>query len=174
MCNFLDGRIDRRDGATVLVSLADGALVQATVPAGAAVPADGAKVVVAVRPEKIVIAAAGPQRAGSLRARLDNLVYVGTAVHFHLRTAGGVRLVAYRQNNAALPPTLHPGAEVQLSWAGIRPAFCSSSYRIGQRPGTLTPALRSSLSLSSMQRAMTSFSSTVKTLRSSMMSRPLT
>ena len=129
MCNFLDGRIDRRDGATVLVSLADGARVQATVPAGAAVPADGTKVVVAVRPEKIVIAAAGPQRAGSLRARLDNLVYVGTALHFHLRTASGVRLVAYRQNNAALPPTLYPGAEVQLSWARIRPACCSSSYK---------------------------------------------
>jgi spermidine/putrescine ABC transporter ATP-binding subunit len=116
VCNFLECRIAKRDGTTVLLELEDGALVPASVPAGIAVPIEQTRAALAVRPEKIAIDVAGPERAGALRARLDNLVYVGTAIHFHLRTAAGARVVVYRQNNAALPPGLNPGAEVDLSW----------------------------------------------------------
>jgi len=52
---------------------------------------------------------------GALHARLDDPVYVGTAVHYHLRTAAGTRLVAYRQNNSP-PPGLLPGTSVLVSW----------------------------------------------------------
>jgi spermidine/putrescine transport system ATP-binding protein len=116
VCNFLECRVARREKATVLLSLEDGALVPAAVPAGAAVPVEGTRVVLAVRPEKVIIDAAGPERSGGLRARLDDLVYMGTAIHFHLRTATGTRVVAYRQNNAALPGGMHPGAEFELAW----------------------------------------------------------
>jgi spermidine/putrescine ABC transporter ATP-binding subunit len=115
VCNFLEGRVAARKGATVLLRLDDGGLVPAAVAADAA-PAEGTRVVATVRPEKLVLRAAGPAPAGALHARLENLVYVGTAVHFHLRTAAGARLVAYRQNDSAPPSGLQPGVEVQVTW----------------------------------------------------------
>jgi putative spermidine/putrescine transport system ATP-binding protein len=116
VCNFLDCRIAGRDQSTVLLRIEDDALLPATVAPRAPLPAEGTRVIVAVRPEKLIIE---PRRVGlgqPLRARLENLVYVGTAVHFHLRTDRGARLVGYRQNTAGLPPHLHPGAQVQISW----------------------------------------------------------
>jgi len=115
-CNFLECRVTRRENAAVVVSFEDGALATVSIPAGTAVPAEGARVVATVRPEKIVLKPAQPGLAGALHARLDDLVYVGTAIHYHLRTAAGTRLVAYRQNNSAAPPGLLPGAGVLVSW----------------------------------------------------------
>ena len=114
VCNFLEGRVAGREGASLLLRLDDGGLVPAA--AAGAVPPEGTRVVAAVRPEKLVLEAAGPVPAGALHARLENLVYVGTAVHFHLRTAAGARLVAYRQNDSAPPASLHPGVEVRATW----------------------------------------------------------
>jgi spermidine/putrescine ABC transporter ATP-binding subunit len=113
VCNFLEGRVAGREGAALLLRLDDGALIPA---AAEAVPAEGTRVVAAVRPEKLVLEAAGPVTARGLPARLENLVYVGTAVHFHLRTAAGAPLVAYRQNASAPPTGLHPGVEVRVTW----------------------------------------------------------
>ncbi len=115
VCNFLDGRVAALDGKTVLLRLDDGGLVSATV-AAATMPVEGARVVAAVRPEKLVLKAGGPPTTGALQARLENLVYVGTAVHFHLRSADGTRLVAYRQNDSAPPAGLQPGAGVRVTW----------------------------------------------------------
>ena len=115
VCNFLDGRVAALEGKTVLLRLDDGGLVSAAVAAGAP-PVEGALVVAAVRPEKLVLKAGGPATTRALQARLENLVYVGTAVHFHLRTAEGARLVAYRQNDSAPPAGLQPGVEVQVTW----------------------------------------------------------
>jgi spermidine/putrescine ABC transporter ATP-binding subunit len=116
VCNFIEGRISKREKETVLLDLEGGGLVPAAIPAGAAALVEGTRAVLAVRPEKVAINAAGSERVCVLSARLDSVVYVGTAIHFHLRAATGVQLVAYRQNNTALPPGLNPGADVQLSW----------------------------------------------------------
>jgi spermidine/putrescine ABC transporter ATP-binding subunit len=116
VCNFIEGRISKREKETVLLDLEGGGLVPAAIPAGAAALVEGTRAVLAVRPEKVAINAAGSERVCVLSARLDSVVYVGTAIHFHLRAATGVRLVAYRQNNTAPPPGLNPGADVQLSW----------------------------------------------------------
>jgi ABC-type Fe3+/spermidine/putrescine transport system ATPase subunit len=116
VCNFLECRVARREKETVLLSLEDGAFVRAAISAGAAVPAEGTRVVLAVRPEKVVIDAARPERPGTLRARLDNLVYLGTAIHVHMRTSAGTRVIAYRQNDVTLPAGLQPGAEIDLVW----------------------------------------------------------
>jgi len=116
VCNFLECRVARRENQTVLVSLDDGAMVRAAVSAEVAVPAQGTRVVLAVRPEKVAIEVARPERSECLRGRLENLVYLGTAVHFHVRTAAGARIIAYRQNDVAMPLALHPGAEVDLAW----------------------------------------------------------
>jgi spermidine/putrescine ABC transporter ATP-binding subunit len=114
VCNFLEGRVAGREGATLLLRLDDGSLVPAA--AAGALPGEGSRVVATVRPERLVLAAAGARPAGALHARLENLVYVGTAVHFHLRTAAGAHLVAYRQNASTAPSDLQPGAEVQVTW----------------------------------------------------------
>jgi hypothetical protein len=33
-----------------------------------------------------------------------------------MRISTGIRLLAYRQNTTAMPPHLHSGARVQVSW----------------------------------------------------------
>ena len=113
VCNFLEGRVAGRDGAAVLVRTDGGDLVPVAAPEGRS-PGEGTRVVAAIRPEKRHFRS--PGAAGTVRARLETLVYVGTAVHFHLRTASGERLIVYRQNDSAPPPGLAPGAEVQITW----------------------------------------------------------
>ena len=115
VCNFLEGRVAGRDGSALLLRTDAGDLVPIAAPEGRS-PGEGTRVVAAIRPEKLHFRTAGPGAAGGLRARLETLVYVGTAVHFHLRTASGQRLIAYRQNDSAPPPGLAPGAEVQVTW----------------------------------------------------------
>jgi spermidine/putrescine ABC transporter ATP-binding subunit len=116
VCNFLEGRVSGRDGAALLLRTDAGDLVCVAAPAEGSPPDEGARVVATLRPEKLVVRAGKPVVAGALRTRLEALVYVGTAVHFHLRTPSGERLIAYRQNDSAPPPELTPGAEVQVTW----------------------------------------------------------
>jgi len=115
VCNFLEGRVAGRDGSALLLRTDAGDLVPIAAPEGRS-PGEGTRVVASIRPEKLHFRTAGPGAAGGLRARLETLVYVGTAVHFHLRTASGERLIVYRQNDSAPPPGLAPGAEVQITW----------------------------------------------------------
>jgi spermidine/putrescine ABC transporter ATP-binding subunit len=115
VCNFLECRIAGHGNGTVLVGLEDGGHVPVPAPANTTVPANGSRATLAIRPERVMIDV-GPSPAGLFHAVLDNLVYVGTAIHLHVRTGTGVRLIAYRQNNSALPLGLNPGVEVQVSW----------------------------------------------------------
>ncbi|HEY0568446.1 MAG TPA: ABC transporter ATP-binding protein, partial [Xanthobacteraceae bacterium] len=116
VCNFLECRLVRRESDTMLLSLGDGTVVPAAVsPRTAHVP-EGSRATLAIRPERIAVTVAATDAEGGLRAVLGNLVYVGTAIHLHMRTASGTTLIGYRQNNAALPPGLAPGANVAVSW----------------------------------------------------------
>ncbi len=115
LCNFLEGRVVGREAGAVILRTDGGALLRATGD-GPDAPAEGARVVAAVRPEKLTVRPVSPPAAQGLGARLEAIVYVGTAVHYHLRTATGERLIAYRQNDAAPPPGLAPGADVAVSW----------------------------------------------------------
>jgi ABC-type Fe3+/spermidine/putrescine transport system ATPase subunit len=117
LCNFLDGTLAGRDGAMARVALDAGGLVAAAVPEGVAVPTEGSRVTLAVRPEKLAVESDAPGGGRVVRAVLENLVYVGTALHLHMRTEAGARLVAYRQNAAPPPAGLVPGATVQVTWA---------------------------------------------------------
>jgi ABC-type Fe3+/spermidine/putrescine transport system ATPase subunit len=116
VCNFLEGRVTGREGTTLMFRTEGGTLVRIGAPVEGSPPEQGARVVAAIRPEKLVVQAGVPAGAGALGARLEAIVYVGTAVHFHLRTASGDRLIAYRQNDAPPPPGLAPGADVQVTW----------------------------------------------------------
>ena len=114
VCNFLEGRVSGRDGAALLLRTDAGDLVR--VAGDGSPPDEGARVVATLRPEKLVVRVGKPLAAGALRARLEALVYVGTAIHFHLRTLSGERLIAYRQNDSAPSLELTPGAEVRVTW----------------------------------------------------------
>jgi putative spermidine/putrescine transport system ATP-binding protein len=116
VCNFLECRVVSRDNASIVVSFEDGAVATVGVPAPTAVPSIGAQAVATVRPEKLMLAPARAKTAGALRAQLEETVYVGTAIHYYLRTASGTRLIAYRQNNSVPPHDLHAGADVHVTW----------------------------------------------------------
>ena len=115
VCNFLEGKVIER-GMRVVTIRTDGGALVAVGASGQNAPAEGVKVVVAVRPEKLVVGATGMSRGTALPARVEAVVYVGTAVHVHLRVATGERLIAYRQNDSAAPVALASGAEVVVSW----------------------------------------------------------
>jgi len=116
VCNFLEGKVIERGMGAVTIRTDGGALV-AVGASGQNAPAEGVKVVVAVRPEKLVVGATAMSRGTALPARVEAVVYVGTAVHVHLRASTGERLIAYRQNDSAAPAALAPGAEVVVSWS---------------------------------------------------------
>jgi spermidine/putrescine ABC transporter ATP-binding subunit len=115
VCNFLEGKVVGREAGAVILRTDGGALVR-VVTEGRSTLAEGAKAVAAVRPEKLTVRAPGSAAGQALSARLEAVVYVGTAVHYHLRTVTGERLVVYRQNDVAAPLGLAPGAEVVVSW----------------------------------------------------------
>jgi ABC-type Fe3+/spermidine/putrescine transport system ATPase subunit len=113
VCNFLDCVVAGYAQSRVLLRMHDGAVM---VACGASMPVQGTRATLAVRPEKLIVEDSNVTREHALSAQIEAMVYVGTAVHMHLRTGTGARLVAYRQNTTALPPYLHPGARVQVSW----------------------------------------------------------
>ena len=116
VCNFLACRVAKCGPGLVQVSLEDGALVPVAVPVGATGFTEGARAVLAVRPEKIAVNAITGKPSELLRVRLENVVYVGSAVHLHLRTAKGTPVIVYRQNSSTSAPSLCAGTEVELSW----------------------------------------------------------
>jgi ABC-type Fe3+/spermidine/putrescine transport system ATPase subunit len=116
VCNFLECRVVARQEGAVLVKIEDGIVVPITVPQGMTTPVEGSRATVAVRPEKVGIEAVRGEHGVILDARVDNVVYVGTAIHFHLRTSAGTSLVAYRQNTKPLTCELSPGVHIRISW----------------------------------------------------------
>ena len=116
VCNFLDGTLSALDGNGATVTLSGGAEVRAVMEAGSASPSHGAAVTIALRPEKVVVSALDQPHGAGIRGELQNIVYVGTAVHLHVRLPTGGVIVAYRQNTTGLPAELRPGTAVSLSW----------------------------------------------------------
>ena len=101
-CNLLPGRVVGRSGGEVMVALADG---QVRAPARPEVTAE--QVVLAVRPHRLRLDAAGP-----VRATLQTVEYLGAQTRLGLRTATGTALVA----EVARPPCLARGQQVGLAW----------------------------------------------------------
>ena len=115
VCNFLEGAVVAREADTVVVRTVAGEVIRASTTHEEA-PAERTRVVVAVRPEKLAVHPKGTSTRHGLAATVDATVYVGTAVHYHLRLPTGERLVAYRQNDATTPTDLGPGTAVLVSW----------------------------------------------------------
>jgi spermidine/putrescine ABC transporter ATP-binding subunit len=116
ICNFIECQVARQASDSIEVTLENGAPAIASVPAGIALPPIGTRIVATVRPERIELAPAHPDVRGVVAGEILEVVYVGTAVHYYVRSSAGTRLIAYRQNNSQPAANLQPGAKVCVSW----------------------------------------------------------
>ncbi len=106
--NFLTGTVE--GGA---IRLGGGALIRAA----SALPGEGARVTVAVRPEKIVLASPGDATVGganSLPSTVNAAIYSGAALTYGVTTPDGTAMKVFAQNFDGR--ILAAGARVTLCW----------------------------------------------------------
>ena len=112
--NFLDGEVTAVNGREVAVRVAGTSLVAVAVRA----PAIDARVVLAVRPEKIGFpdAAAGSRaRLNAVDALVRDVTFVGEMHRYVLEIAPGVTLVMKQQHRFQVTPRA-PGERVAVEW----------------------------------------------------------
>src|SRR5262249_5516950 len=119
--NALALRVDDLDGELAVMRLGEGErlAVHATPET-----TRGSTVRVAVRPERIRVAAAGdaaPVGGSLVRGTIAEIVFLGPLTQFHVDTAAG-RLVSYRMADDAAA-RLREGGPVVLTWA---PEYCAA------------------------------------------------
>ena len=124
--NILTGRLERKGDAWALAGLGPDERV---LVADVGPVAQGEKVELAVRPEKMVLRAEHdppPPDRCALRAKVTEVVYLGTSTQYRTVTDDGTALAVYRQNASA-----NPGAEMltgQVGWLEWAPEH---SYVLG-------------------------------------------
>ena len=96
--NFLAADVVSVDQERAMVRLSSGTEIAATFPQGA--PPDG-KVTIVVRPEHAQVVADGGRPA--LRGVVENIVYLGTDTHFHVRLEDGPAFIVRQQNSKSGP-----------------------------------------------------------------------
>ncbi|TGQ71249.1 ABC transporter ATP-binding protein [Mesorhizobium sp. M00.F.Ca.ET.186.01.1.1] len=107
--NFLKADMVGVSGGRATVKLSSGVEIPATLPEGFN---PNGKVTIVVRPEHAQLSAAGP--AASLSGTVENIVYLGTDTHFHLRLAGGEAFIVRRQNSRGASDGIVQGGQVGL------------------------------------------------------------
>jgi spermidine/putrescine transport system ATP-binding protein len=116
LTNLFPGAVEAREGPRVIVHLDGGLRVRADAPAGTA---PGAKVDVAVRPEKIQMALDKPAAAANtLQGTVVDFVYQGAVTEYQVAPASGspVRVVVQNSREAWEPERVPVGHRVYLSW----------------------------------------------------------
>ncbi len=92
--NFLDADVISASDGRATVRLSSGAEIPATCPAGAT---PQGKVTIVVRPEHARMAA--PNGASAQLGQIENVVYLGTDTHFHVRLDDGTPFIVRQQNS---------------------------------------------------------------------------
>ena len=124
--NILTGRLERRGDAWALAGFGPEERVLVADPGQGR---EGQEVELAVRPEKVVLRAEHdppPPGRSALRARVTEVVYLGTSTQYRTATDAGTAVTVYRQNASATP-----GADVltgQVGWLEWPPEH---SYVLG-------------------------------------------
>jgi spermidine/putrescine transport system ATP-binding protein len=124
--NILTGRLERRGDIWALAGLGPDERVLVANP-GQVQP--GEDVELAVRPEKVVLRTEQdppPPDRSALRAKVDEVVYLGTSTQYRTVTDDGETIAVYRQNASATP-----GADVltgEVGWLEWPPEH---SYVLG-------------------------------------------
>jgi len=103
--NFLQGRVE--DGG---VRIADGTIITVA----GALPTNGSEVTLAVRPEKMSIAAADTP-GNTLKAQITTVIYAGPALSYILKTADGMQVKLFAQNRDG--HVMREGETVTLAWS---------------------------------------------------------
>jgi spermidine/putrescine transport system ATP-binding protein len=103
--NFLKAEMTGMNGARAKARLASGMEIEATLPDGFS--PKGA-VTVVVRPEHAQLVAADVRTC--VPGTVENIVYLGTDTHFHLRLDGGETFVVRRQNSRDAASAFEKGA----------------------------------------------------------------
>jgi len=102
----------------VVVNLDNGAKTIVDCDGVAAQP--GARITVAIRPEKIVLGAGnGPSdRENCYSGHVEEIIYIGTDTYYHIRLAGDTLIVARQQNQdyTGKAAMLAQGATAYVSW----------------------------------------------------------
>jgi spermidine/putrescine transport system ATP-binding protein len=124
--NIVTGRLDRRDDGWALGGLGPDERV---LVAGADAVQPGQEAEIAVRPEKIVLRAETdppPPERCALRAKVTEVVYLGTSTQYRTVTNAGQSMAVYRQNAASTP-----GTEVLVGQVGWLEWSPEHSYVLG-------------------------------------------
>jgi spermidine/putrescine transport system ATP-binding protein len=124
--NVLTGRLERKGDAWGLAGLGP---EQRVLVADAGQAREGQEVELAVRPEKVVLRAEQdppPPDRCALRARVTEVVYLGTSTQYRMLTDGGQAVSVYRQNTSATP-----GADVLTGQVGWLEWPSEHSYVLG-------------------------------------------
>jgi putative spermidine/putrescine transport system ATP-binding protein/spermidine/putrescine transport system ATP-binding protein len=109
--NFFQGRIGEREGDSIRVTCTQG--LDLTVPAASV---SGESATIALRPEAVRVTSKvnGAQPPNTVRATLEQVLYRGFMVHYHLRLPNGDPLIAFEQNVTG--QELEPGMTVVAAW----------------------------------------------------------
>jgi spermidine/putrescine transport system ATP-binding protein len=114
--NLLSGAVTERVNGDAVIAL--GPEERIVVPAKAA--PEGGKVELTVRPEKIDLTVERPPGGGSrLRGTVTEVIYLGTATNYNVRTSIGADVVVFVQNTGSVSDdgnTAVRGDSVWLSW----------------------------------------------------------
>ena len=117
--NLLTGPVSRVSGREAVIDFGAGERV--LVSTGQRQVASGDQLEVTVRPEKIRIASDRPGPAGcALRGTVTEVVYLGTATNFNIKTSTGADVVVFVQNASAADElaaeAIGRGDDVWLTW----------------------------------------------------------
>ncbi|MCB0186810.1 MAG: ABC transporter ATP-binding protein, partial [Caldilineaceae bacterium] len=96
--NFINGAVEAADGEQFTVKLDTGQPSLVIGDVGQTSP--GARVTVAIRPEKIFLGRgdAPAEAENAYTGRVEEIIYIGTDTYYHIRLAGDVLIVARQQN----------------------------------------------------------------------------
>jgi len=117
--NFLTGPVVAREAGILTVELPGALRVQVAAGDGRGDGLTvGETVELAVRPEKIQLAATAVPAANCVSGRVENVLYLGPVTYYYVRIAGDARLVVMEQNQAPGPasPPYPVGVTVYAGW----------------------------------------------------------
>jgi spermidine/putrescine transport system ATP-binding protein len=140
LMNFFPGTVDGRDGEILCVRTADGATLRTRADEW---PPSGTAVEVAVRPEKVRLAAEKPGGDENwLEGRVGDLVYQGVSTEYHVEAASGTVVRVVLQNQAPLDraPLFPPGSRVFLHWPPAASVLLAASAGPGEAAADDEPA----------------------------------
>jgi spermidine/putrescine transport system ATP-binding protein len=116
--NFINGTLTKADGTTYAVQFDNGE--QSVVDCDVVQATPGARVTIAIRPEKIFLGAgaAPTDLANAYVGKVEEIIYIGTDTYYHVRLAGDTLVVARQQNQdyTGTAAMLAEGDKAYVAW----------------------------------------------------------